>query len=135
MSETLPAIEAGEVERALSDPRQPRLVFQPVVDLVRGVAAGYEALARFDSEPYRSPDQWFAAGARLGCGAQLEARVVRQVLAARELLTAGCFLTANITPNLLAGDAVQRVVHGQPLHRLVFELTEHVPYAGTAGRV
>ena len=36
---------------ALSDPDQPRLEFQSIIDLRRGVVAGYEALARFSGPP------------------------------------------------------------------------------------
>lgn len=109
----------------LADPGQPRLVFQPIVDLARGVVTGYECLARFDSEPYRTPDQWFAAAWRLDRGAELEALVVQRALAARDRLPPGTFLTVNITPSALQRDAVRRVVAGRDLRRLVLELTEH----------
>ena len=38
----------------------PQIVFQPVVDLATGATLGVEALARFGTEPRRTPDQWFA---------------------------------------------------------------------------
>ena len=65
------------VRAVLLDPLQPQLVFQPIVDLRRGVVAGYEALSRFSGPPRANPDEWFAAADRLGVGAELEARVVR----------------------------------------------------------
>ena len=37
-----------------------RIVLQPVVELATGRAGGWEALARFDAEPARGPDEWFA---------------------------------------------------------------------------
>ena len=119
----------------LRDPEQPVLVLQPMVDLARGVVAGYEALARFDSAPYRSPDQWFAAAGRLGCGSDLEARVLQRALHLRDSLPPGCFLSVNVSPQLLPAEPLQRVLGGADLHRLVLELTEHVHYdfAGLQG--
>src|SRR5688500_3140725 len=66
----------------LTDPSLLRLLFQPIVDLQRGVSAGYETLARFDEPDGRpspdTPDRWLAAADASGCGARLEAVVVRQ---------------------------------------------------------
>ena len=65
-------------------------MFQPIVDLARGVIAGYEALARFsdpDGAPSRwTPDIWFAAADTHGLGARLEAVVVERCLHLRQTL-------------------------------------------------
>ncbi|TFV51551.1 EAL domain-containing protein [Blastococcus sp. TF02A_35] len=133
------AIEAGSsvasdaaawrsaIARALCDPDEPTLVFQPIVDLRRGVVAGYEALSRFAGPPTASPDAWFAAADRLGLAAQLEARVVTAAIAARDRLPAGCFLTVNVSPHLMHQPELADVLTAAPdLSRLVLELTEHV---------
>ncbi len=115
------------LERVLLDPTQPQLVFQPIVDLQRGVVAGYEALARFSGPPSAPPDVWFAAADRFGCGARLEARVVRAALSARGSLPAGCFLTVNVSPHLLAEpELAAELTAAGDLGGLVLELTEHV---------
>ena len=49
-----------------------KMVFQPIVELSSGKAVGAEALARFDTQPVRSPDLWFAEAKEVGLGAQLE---------------------------------------------------------------
>ena len=63
------------VESVLAEPSLLRLVLQPIVDLRRGVVAGYETLARFsepDGQPSRvPPDRWFAAAGAQGFGARL----------------------------------------------------------------
>ena len=41
-------------------------VFQPIVDLNAGEAAGVEALSRFYDEPLRGPDRWFAEAGDVG---------------------------------------------------------------------
>ncbi len=57
------------------------IVFQPVVELATGRAGGYEALARFEQEPRRGPDEWFAQAHRVGLGEELEALALRAALA------------------------------------------------------
>ena len=115
------------IDRALQDATQPQLVFQPIVDLRRGVVAGYEALARFAGPPSAFPDLWFAAADRLGLGARLEARVVAAAIAARDSLPEDCFLTVNVSPHLMHRPELADTLTGAPdLSRLVLELTEHV---------
>ncbi|MGY1855433.1 EAL domain-containing protein [Modestobacter sp. SYSU DS0290] len=119
---------AAALAAVLADPAQPRLVFQPIVDLRRGVIAGYEALSRFDGAPGVGPDRWFAMADELGLGALLEGKVVAAALRAREDLPAGCFLSVNVSPHLLTEPAVADVLLAAPdLGRVVLELTEHVP--------
>lgn len=122
-----PSLWPAAIEAALADPGQPQLVFQPIVDLRRGVVAGYEALARFGGPPRATPDVWFAAADRLGVGARLEARVVRAAIEARVDLPPGCFLTVNVSPHLLGEpELVDALTGAGDLSGLVLELTEHV---------
>jgi EAL domain-containing protein (putative c-di-GMP-specific phosphodiesterase class I) len=109
----------------LVDPAQPRLVFQPIVDLNKGAVAGYEALARFDGPVQATPDKWFAAAALAGVGPALESRVVRAALAARENLPANCFLTVNVSPRALTtAPVMDEFLRGGELAGLFVELTE-----------
>ncbi|MCA1713006.1 MAG: EAL domain-containing protein [Actinobacteria bacterium] len=111
-----------------ADEQQPRIVFQPIVDLRRGVVAGYEALARFPAILAPAPpDVWFAAAGARGWGAALEARVVRQVLSRRDTLPPNCFLSLNVSPHLLAEPEMREAFASvADLSRIVVELTEHV---------
>jgi EAL domain-containing protein (putative c-di-GMP-specific phosphodiesterase class I) len=122
------SISSDQLAMVLSDPAAPRMVFQPIVDTRRGVVAGYEALARFDAEPFLPPDAWFAAAARYHVGAQLEARALLNALEARPTLPSNCFLSVNVSPHLLGSDEINSVLHGRDLRGVVVELTEHVPY-------
>lgn len=116
---------AAALPDVLTDPRQPRLLFQPIVDLTKGSVAGYEALARFDGPVDATPDKWFAAAARAGLGPALESRVVRAALAARESLPPNCFLTVNVTPRALTSAPVMdEFLRGGELTGLFVELTE-----------
>ncbi|WP_298457378.1 EAL domain-containing protein [uncultured Cellulomonas sp.] len=119
--------DTPDVARVLQQPDQPRLVFQPIVDLRRGVVAGYEALARFDGPPALSPDRWFAAADREGVGALLEARVLRAAIGVLPDVPADCFLSVNVSPHLLCEPELADLLRAAPdLRRLVLELTEHV---------
>jgi EAL domain-containing protein (putative c-di-GMP-specific phosphodiesterase class I) len=105
-----------------------RPVFQPIVDLRRGVVCGYEMLARFAGPPEAPPDVWFAEAARRGLGAELEARMVRIGLEARAALPPNTFLTINLDPANIAAPAVQAALAThRRLHGVVLELTEHSP--------
>src|SRR3954464_6539885 len=61
------------IERVLAEPAHIQPAFQPVVDLERGVAIGYEMLARFDSEIEAPPPAWLAEAERPGLGRPLGA--------------------------------------------------------------
>jgi EAL domain-containing protein (putative c-di-GMP-specific phosphodiesterase class I) len=117
-----------EVKRVLAGMAAARLVFQPVVDLGRGEIVGYEALARFGGSGLRTPGPYLAAAERTGRGAELEAHLLAQALAARESVPAGCFLAVNVSPVLLSSPVVSSLLRAAgDLTGLVLELTEHVP--------
>src|SRR5690348_5319165 len=116
---------AAALPDVLADPAQPRLVFQPIVDLGKGAVAGYEALARFDGPLQATPDKWFAAAATVGLGPALESRVVRAALAARRQLPVNCFLTINVSPHALTtAPVMDEFLRGGELAGLFVELTE-----------
>ena len=118
------------LESVLADPSLLRLLFQPIVDLRRGVVAGYETLARFcepDGQPSRvGPDRWFAAAGAQGTGARLESIVVRRCLELLRTVPPNCFLTVNVSPHLLTDPELADTLLAVPdLAPLVLELTEH----------
>jgi EAL domain-containing protein (putative c-di-GMP-specific phosphodiesterase class I) len=97
-----------------------------VVDLQQGAVVGYEALARFAGPPSAPPDRWFAAAASEGLAPQLEATVLGRALPTRLELPPDCFLSVNITPNLVLDRTVQRVLaDAGDMPGVVLELTEH----------
>jgi EAL domain-containing protein (putative c-di-GMP-specific phosphodiesterase class I) len=101
-------------------------VYQPIVDVRRGVIAGYEALARFTAGPELTPDRWFGAAAELGRVPELDAAVLRAALAQRASLPANTFLSVNIEPESLLDPVVLRLFSAHaPLDGLAIEVTEH----------
>lgn len=103
----------------------PDVAFQPIVDLKRGCAAGYEALARFPG-PRASPDRWFNLAASLGLGMELEFVTTQVALRYLGDLPPNTFLTINVTPAMLASERWEAVLAPyERLDRLVVEVTEH----------
>lgn len=111
--------------RACSELGVAHVVFQPVIDLKRGVVSGYELLTRFAGPPFAPPDVWFAAAARHGFAGALEATAVHAAVASLPLLPRNTFLAVNVGPAALDAPEVRRAF-GQPasLDRLVIEITE-----------
>jgi diguanylate cyclase (GGDEF)-like protein len=119
-----PGEEREEIEALLRD-ADTRLtaVFQPVLELATGRVSGYEALARFDAEPRRGPDEWFAQAHRAGLGGELEAAALKAALAVPGR-PSGTFLALNVSPRALAQPLVRAALPAD-LSSIVVELTEH----------
>src|SRR5436853_7250231 len=83
---------SAAIERVLADRTLVTPVFQPIVDLERGVAIGYEMLARFDSAIDAPPPRWLAEADRCGLAGRLEAALVETGLSALDWVPDNCFL-------------------------------------------
>ncbi len=117
--------ESTEARARISDllaRRAFRPVFQPIVDLERGVAIGYEALTRFtDGTP---PDQQFRAAAAAGLRPDLEAATLRVALEAAHGLPDAAWLSVNVSAAfVLAGEPLRTILREAP-RPLVLEVTE-----------
>jgi EAL domain-containing protein (putative c-di-GMP-specific phosphodiesterase class I) len=120
--------QRAEIEDVLQDPDGITMVFQPIIDLRTGRIAGYESLSRFNREPRRGPDVWFAQAHRCGLGYALEAKAIAAALATPGRL-AGTYLTVNLSPSSLLSDEVLRVLPDR-LDGLVVEITENELVSG-----
>lgn len=131
--------ERAERDRQLVQERQERfdrvrgvieaaaisMVFQPIVELATGSAAGVEALARFPGPPQRPPDLWFAEAAEAGLGPELELLAIRAAVSQLDRLPPHVYLSVNASP-VTASRPDLGVVLASAGHRVVLELTEHV---------
>ncbi len=89
---------------------------------------GYEALARFPGYAEKNPEVWFAAARAHGKAAELESAALRTALKARAALPANCFLTLNVSPELLTSECIRSVWRDEgKLGGLIVELTEQTP--------
>src|SRR3954447_24078670 len=119
----------AEIESVLADPDGITMVFQPIMDLRTGRVAGYESLSRFNREPRRTPDVWFAQAHRHGLGYELEAKAIVAALAWAPTRPAGTYLTFNLSPSSLLSEQVMRVLP-ERLDGLVIEITENELVSG-----
>lgn len=102
-------------------------VFQPIVRLGDAEIIGFEALTRFTDGT--RPDVRFAEAAALDRGLQLEAATLAVALRAAHALPPGCWLSVNVSPELILDEGtLDRVLGSCPLP-VVLELTEHNPVA------
>jgi EAL domain-containing protein (putative c-di-GMP-specific phosphodiesterase class I) len=133
-----------------------RVLFQPIVNVARGIIVGYEALSRFS--PVGSgagvggaagltgaaggsdlgPREWFAAARAHGVGPDLEAAALTAALSRRRDLPPSCFLSVNISADMIAHPVVRSVLDdARDLRGIVLELTEppQADWYGTIGPV
>lgn len=103
------------------------MVFQPIIDLHTQATVAYEALARFDLEPRRSPEQWFADAAEAGLGYALELQALSQALDALPHLPTTTLLSVNISAETLLHPRLLTLIDPDLAPRLVLELTERLP--------
>jgi EAL domain-containing protein (putative c-di-GMP-specific phosphodiesterase class I) len=113
------------IDGVLAEPGLVRPVFQPIVDIQRGGACGFEALARFESPLDAPPPAWIEAAYRLGAGERLEALLLARGLDAASDLPPNCFLTVNVSPRALVSPSVAAVLaERRSLAKIVLEVTE-----------
>jgi EAL domain-containing protein (putative c-di-GMP-specific phosphodiesterase class I) len=116
--------EADQVRRLIED-RRFHLVFQPIYSLTDGRLLAVEALARFETAPYRPPDVWFAQAARVGMESELDLAVIETAMRAARDLPAGVALHLNVTPPTLRDRRLLDLIGGHLDRRVVVEITEH----------
>jgi EAL domain-containing protein (putative c-di-GMP-specific phosphodiesterase class I) len=118
---------AVTVRDVISAGDQLEVHLQPIVSLTAYDAApvGYEALARFRTTPYETPDVWLRRAAQAGLLQELELTCARSALALLPLLPQSAFLTVNVSAETLVSPAFVRILEGVPAERVVVEVTEH----------
>ena len=98
-------------------------VFQPIVDLVRGVTVGYEALTRFADGV--APDARFASASAVGMGLDLERATLDAALGAAASLSRSRFLHLNVSAEFVLARTDLRRLLAKSRARIVLEVTEH----------
>jgi EAL domain-containing protein (putative c-di-GMP-specific phosphodiesterase class I) len=105
----------------------PRIIFQPIVDLASRVVTGYEALSRFAAEPARSPDKWFADAAGAGIGKRIELIAAQKAIVESRRLPAHVSVNINLSPATIMASDLEPLLSLIDPERLVIEITEHAP--------
>jgi EAL domain-containing protein (putative c-di-GMP-specific phosphodiesterase class I) len=124
-------VVARSKQRAADEIRQvlaqgaPRMVYQPIYSLGSDAMSGVEALSRFDAEPHRTPDLWFAAAHHVGLGLELELRAIENALGALSRLPDPLSVSVNCSPELIVSGRLEPMLRAIDLSRVVLEITEH----------
>ncbi len=118
---------ADRVNRVLATPETLAIALQPIWDIQRGRPFAVEALARFETEPYRTPDLWFADAETAGLRAELELLAVRRALDTLEAVPEALSVSVNVSPDTVLRPDFAAALEGRPLGRIIVELTEHSP--------
>ncbi|RYZ11814.1 MAG: EAL domain-containing protein [Alphaproteobacteria bacterium] len=103
--------------------------YQPIYRLNDETVAGFESLARFEAEPYRSPDKWFAEADEVGLGEELEIALARKALEALREFPKDVLLSVNFSPATIMTSSFAQLFATLPLERVVLEVTEHAAVA------
>jgi EAL domain-containing protein (putative c-di-GMP-specific phosphodiesterase class I) len=93
-----------------------RIAYQPIVDLRDGGTLGFEALARFETDPARPAEAWFRDG-----GTVLELRAAELACYGAPCTTVWINVSAATLCSAELAQLLERVAPG----RVVLELTEH----------
>jgi EAL domain-containing protein (putative c-di-GMP-specific phosphodiesterase class I) len=109
-----------------------RPVFQPIFDLGARQVVGFEALCRFEGEPYRTPDVWFKEAAACDLGIGLEIATIRKAIRMAEGFPRDLYLSINASPELLVSGQLPALLAGVAKRRILVEVTEHAPVADYA---
>lgn len=108
---------------------QPTIVYQPILAVQTLELCGWECLARFNTQPLRSPDQWFNEAAEAGLGVDLELRAIQFAVKALNDLPSHTYLALNCSPQLVYSGRLTPFLQALPPERLVLEITEHAAVA------
>ncbi|MFN3228291.1 MAG: EAL domain-containing protein [Asticcacaulis sp.] len=101
-------------------------VFQPICDIATGKPLGYETLCRFQTDPYRSPDQWFKDADSVGLGLALEQAVLAEAMRVSKDLPQDVYLSINASPELLTSNWLLDEISRFQGRSILVEVTEHV---------
>ena len=105
--------------------RDLQMVFQPAIRLDEPGVEFLEALARFRSKPYQTPDKWFAAAAEVGLGTELEMLAVTLALHGLATLPETAVISINVSPETAISNELAASLSSLPLDRIILEITEH----------
>lgn len=99
----------------------PGLVLQPITHIQSGVQVGAEALARFPGS--MTTAEWFRTAHAVGVGADLELRILHEVVQRRDDRGPG-FVGVNISPSVLLDPRSSAILSEAADAELVIEITD-----------
>ena len=101
------------------------VVYQPIFDIDSRFPKGFEALSRFQSEPYRPPNLWFDDAASVNMQVDLEIACIEKALLALNVLPDDIYVSVNASPETVQTGRLDSVLADFDAQRIVLEVTEH----------
>ena len=117
----------AKVERITSvlELGQPHIVYQPIYRSSTRRIVGVECLSRFDLEPRRTPDVWFAEAREIGLGVRLELNAILSALDGLRGVAGDFYVALNVSPQTLISGGIDGYIDDIDPRRVVLEVTEH----------
>jgi EAL domain-containing protein (putative c-di-GMP-specific phosphodiesterase class I) len=113
--------------RSVIDEDAFQIAYQPIVGIAEDRVVGVEALARFDTDPRRSPDVWFGDAVAVGLGTELDMAAAQKALRILPDLPPDVDLFLNVRPESIFCDRFAELMATVNAESVVLELTEHAP--------
>ncbi|WP_062356640.1 EAL domain-containing protein [Pseudoxanthomonas mexicana] len=104
---------------------QPHIVYQPIYRSSTRRIVGVECLSRFELEPRRTPDVWFAEAREIGLGVRLELNAILSALDGLRQTTGDFYVALNVSPQTIISGGIDGYIDDLDPHRVVLEITEH----------
>ena len=101
------------------------IFLQSIVSIKNHATVGFEALARFDGEPYRSPSEWFDDAKKVHLDEELDRLLLKAALTHLDKIPASSYLSLNVRPGSLCNGSISAALANYNLDRIVLEITEH----------
>jgi EAL domain-containing protein (putative c-di-GMP-specific phosphodiesterase class I) len=115
---------SGLLDRIEAQPEALRVLFTPVADLSRAVAAGYEAVVAFQGGDPAAPRS-FSDPLHPATAGRMEAPLVRRILQVRDQLPGSAFLMVNVSaPALCSPELPAVLAEAGPLERIVLVVAD-----------
>ena len=102
-----------------------QMVWQPIVDTTTGALVGVGSLARFQTDPYRPPNEWFHEAVELGIGTELEKSAFAKGMSIKKQLPRDAYVGCNLSGATFLEPTFQEFLRQQDLEQVVLEITEH----------
>ena len=115
--------------RSVIDNGQIDVVFQPIYGQQSQHYEYYEVLARFNTEPYRPPNEWLYDADLVDLGLEVESAIVNKVaqrLKQADASGLGLKVAVNVSPRMMESGLLPGLLRDVDSDQLRIELTEHV---------
>lgn len=100
------------------------IFLQPIISVQGHHTVGFEALARFHGEPYRSPSEWFDDAKKVYLDEELDHLLLKTALTHLDKIPTSSYLSLNIRPSSLCNGSISAALTSFDLDRIVLEITE-----------